>query len=126
MRFRIGPELEAITERIIASAYQVSNTLGCGFLEVLYKRALLREMRDRGLLVKEEVPFQVKYKGDPIGNYFADIVVERCVIVELKAVDALADIHVNQVLNYLRASGLGVGLLLNFGQPRVTVRRVVA
>ncbi|WP_404326046.1 GxxExxY protein [Aerophototrophica crusticola] len=117
--------MEAITEAILGAAFDVSHHLGAGFLENLYKRALLKELRLRRLAVQEEVPFQVRYKGEPIGTYFADLLVERQVIVELKVAEAINDAHVHQVVNYLKASGLRVGLILNFGVPRVAVRRVL-
>ncbi len=125
MRLVLDPEIERTTEAIIGAAFEVSHVLGNGFVEVVYKRALLREMERRKLAVAEEVPFKVSYKGDPVGTFYADIVVEKRVIVELKVAEGFTDAHLMQVVNYLRASGLPVGLLFNFGVPKVAVRRVL-
>jgi GxxExxY protein len=116
---------EAITKAILGAAFEVANLLGHGFVEVLYRRALLKELSERGLHALPEVAFPVSYKGELIGNYIADLVVEGSVIVELKAAEALVPAHVSQVLNYLRASGCSVGMLLNFGQERVQYRRIL-
>jgi len=116
---------EKLTERIIGAALEVSYTLGHGFLEVIYQKALLHELRERDLAVQANGPFRVRYKGADIGCYYADLIVERSVIVELKAVQKLAPPHVGQVINYLKASGLPVGLLFNFGSPRLEWRRVL-
>ena len=121
----IDPETDDVTNRIIGAAFEVSNILGAGFLEQVYRRALAKELKLRGLDARQEVPFRVVYKGDDMGTYMADLVVDGLVVVELKAVEALGSSHVGQVLNYLRASGLKVGLLLNFGRPKVEIRRVL-
>jgi GxxExxY protein len=125
MRVSIDPALEAITEKIIGCAFAVSRNLGHGFLEAVYKNALDLELTACGLSVAKERPFSVRYRGQPVGTYVADLVVDDAVIVELKAVSAISPAHGAQVLNYLKASGLPVGLLLNFGAPRVEVRRVL-
>ncbi|MEQ9328418.1 MAG: GxxExxY protein [Rhodospirillales bacterium] len=114
-----------LTRSILSAAFEVSNTLGSGFLEKVYQRALLIELSGRGLSALREVEFPVFYKEREIGRYVSDLVVEDCVIVEVKAVSDLNDAHLGQVVNYLKASGLKVGLLVNFGQPRVQYRRVV-
>lgn len=126
MKISLASDLEQLTQRIIGCAFEVSTALGHGFLESVYKKALIRELERNEIAVAEEVPFKVLYRGVDVGTYFADLVVEGLVIVELKAVEALTDAHKGQVLNYLRASGLRTGLLLNFGKPKVEVRRVLA
>jgi GxxExxY protein len=117
--------LNQITERIIGGAFTVSNTLGCGFLEKVYENALAHELRKTGLTVESQHPIQVRYDGVIVGDYVADLLVEGCVLVELKAVKALDEIHVAQCLNYLKATGLTVCLLLNFSHPKLEVRRIV-
>lgn len=114
-----------ITEKIIGWAFTVSNALGCGFLEKVYENALAHELRKAGLNVEKQHPIQVRYDGVIVGDYVADMLVEDCVLVELKAVKMLDDIHSAQCLNYLKATGLRVCLLFNFGQPKLEVRRVV-
>ena len=121
----IDPDADDVTNRIIGAAFEVSNILGAGFLEVVYRKALAKELKLRGLDARQEVPFRVVYKGDEVGTYFADLIVENQVVVELKALEVLSPSHVGQVLNYLRASGLKVGLLFNFGRPKVEFRRVL-
>jgi GxxExxY protein len=111
-----------LTERIIAAFYQVHNTLGWGFLEKVYHNALLHELGKRGLAVETKKRFDVFYDGVLVGEYFADIVVEGLVILELKSAEQLATAHESQLLNYLKASGVSVGLLLNFG-PKPQLRR---
>lgn len=123
-RMPLPPEVEDATHRIIGAALEVSNVLGTGFLEAVYRRALLTELKLRGLTAVEEVRFTINYKGDTVGTYVADLVVVQSVIVELKAVSALDRTHTGQVLNYLRASGLLVGLLFNFGQAKLEMKRV--
>jgi GxxExxY protein len=118
-------DLDAVTAKIIGCAYRVSNTLGAGFLEKVYENALAHELRTSGLGVEQQKSIQVCYDGVVVGDYFADLVVDRCVLVELKAVRALDDIHVAQRLNYLKASGLTVCLLMNFAEPRVKIKRIV-
>ncbi|MBP2313695.1 GxxExxY protein [Azospirillum soli] len=125
MRVSLDDETEALTERVIGAGFEVFNTLGHGFVESVYQNALLHELRSRNLDVGLEVPFGVSYKGNSVGTYYADIVVEHRVIVELKVTESLAPPHIKQVVNYLRASGMAVGLLLNFGTPSLTVRRVL-
>lgn len=118
-------ELNKITERIIGCAYTVGNTLGNGFLEKVYENALAHELRKADLQVIQQYGIQVHYDGIVVGDFVADLLVERCVLVELKAVKALDEIHMAQCLNYLKATGLSVCLLLNFGQPKVQIKRVV-
>jgi GxxExxY protein len=117
--------LNGLAECVVGAAYEVSNTLGAGFLEKVYERALAVECRQRGIRALSQAPVAVSYKGEPVGEYFADILVEGVLIVELKCAAALSDEHLAQCLNYLRATGLHLGLLLNFQRPRVEWKRVV-
>jgi len=116
-------ELNALTEKIIGGAYQVSNTLGSGFLEKVYENALAIELRKIGLEVKQQAPISVFYEGTMVGEYFADLLVSDAVIVELKAVKEINNAFAAQCLNYLKATGLPICLLLNFGKPRVEIKR---
>ena len=118
-------ELNRVTERIIGCAFVVGNTLGVGFLEKVYENALVHELRKQGLQVEQQRPVEVWYDGVIVGNYQADLLVEDSVITELKAVTALNPVHFAQCMNYLKATGLTLGLLINFGNPRVEVKRVV-
>jgi GxxExxY protein len=120
----IYPEQD-LTEKILAGAFAVHNTLGCGFLEKVYSNALLFELRKMGLHCEQEVPFKVKYKDFVVGDYCSDLVVENRVLVELKACTSLDSVHEAQILNYLKASSIQVGLLLNFGKPKLQFRRFV-
>jgi GxxExxY protein len=103
----------------------VSNSLGHGFLEAVYKNALIIELEARDLSVRKEQSFPVRYRDKQVGFYLADLVVENRVIIELKAVDGLSQNHTAQVLNYLKASGLPIGILLNFGKPRLEMKRIL-
>ena len=103
-------ERDPLTERVLGAAFEVSNHLGHGFLEAVYQKALLREIGMAGLHAHKQVGFRVHYKGEMVGWYYADIVVERRVVIELKAVTKLTSTHVGQVLNYLKASNLRTGL----------------
>ncbi len=125
MNTPLDEKTEKLTERIIGSAFEVLNELGHGFPETIYQKALAYELGRNGISVEQQVSFQVLYKGIQVGNYFADIVVEESAVIELKVVEKLIPAHVGQVLNYLRASGLGVGLLLNFAKPKLEFRRVL-
>jgi GxxExxY protein len=111
-----------LTERIICSAYNVHNLLGSGFLEKVYENALSIELKGCGLSVDQQRPMQVFYKGLSVGEYFADLIVEERVVIELKAVEQLSPIHEIQLKNYLKATGIEVGLLVNFGSS-VEIRR---
>jgi GxxExxY protein len=125
MRLLMGEEIDRITEGIIGAAFEVSRMLGHGFLEMVYRRALVHELNLRGLSVEEEKRFEVMYKEAKVGYYACDLLVNSSVILELKALEALTQSHVGQLLNYLKASGLKVGLLLNFGKPKLEYRRVL-
>ncbi len=113
-----------LTERIIGCFYKVYNALGFGFLEKVYERALLIELKSAGLSVVAQSPIKVRYNGEIVGEYYADIVVENAVILELKSSEAVIDEHEKQLLNYLRSTEVEVGLLLNFGK-RPEIRRKI-
>ena len=114
-----------LSEQVIGCAHNVSRELGAGFLEAVYENALALELEEVGLAFKRQHQLDVYYKRRLIGQYQADLVIEDKLIVELKAVTAFSACHKAQVINYLRASGLRVGLLLNFGMSRSGVQRVV-
>ena len=105
--------------------YEVSNVLGAGFLEKVYERALLKELRARGIKAETQVPCPIAYKGDCVGEYFIDMLVEDHLLVELKCCDCFSNEHIAQCLNYLRASGKNIALLVNFQKPKVEWKRVV-
>ena len=113
-----------ISEKIIGAAYDVHNTLGSGFLEKVYQNALLIELRLQGLSAEAEKPITVHYRGEVVGNYIADIVVENKIILEVKAIKSLSEIHEVQLVNYLTATGIEIGLLLNFGKSVEVKRRI--
>ena len=115
----------SVSERVIDCAFEVSNTLGAGFYEKIYANALCIELGRAGIPFCRQQRFGVKYKNENIGNYVADIVVDNKLLVELKALSVLNREHEAQVLNYLKASGLNVGLLINFGTPKVGIKRIV-
>jgi GxxExxY protein len=116
--------LNAVCETVIGVAFKVSNTLGSGFLEKVYENALTQERRRSDLQVAQQHPVKVMYEGMVVGEYVADLLVAGCVIVELKCVKHIEDVHLAQCLNYLRATGLHRALLLNFHYPKVGVKRV--
>lgn len=117
--------INGITERIIGAAYEVGNELGTGFVEKVYENALVHLLRKSGLDVQQQYPVQVKFDGVVVGEFVADVLVEKWVLTELKAVRAFDDVHMAQCMNYLKATGLRVCLLINFGGKRVEVRRIV-
>ncbi len=113
-----------ITEKIIQSFYQVYNTLGYGFLEKVYQKALLIELKKSGLTCNEEYPVKVYYDEIQVGDYRADIIVENKVIIENKASEALYEEHEFQLINYLKATEIEIGLLLNFGKKPEFKRKI--
>ncbi|MGA2070260.1 MAG: GxxExxY protein [Sedimentisphaerales bacterium] len=115
---------EEITGQIINAAHTVHNKLGCGFLEKVYHNSLVIELRKKGLLAEQEKRIEVKYDNQIVGEYFADIVVDNKVVVEIKSADKYNPVFEAQLLNYLKATGLEVGLIINFG-PSVFVKRMV-
>ena len=117
--------LNNITERIIFCAYIVSNRLGCGFLEKVYENALAHEIRKNGMNVEQQYPTQVFYDGESVGEFFADLFIENSVLVELNVVKSFEDVHIAQCINYLKATGLPICLLLNFAKPRLEIERIV-
>jgi len=122
--YRDTDDLVALTEKVIACGFAVSNTLGCGFLEKVYENALAHELRKAGMGVRQQYPIRVTYDGVIVGDYTGDLLVEERLLIELKAVRALDNVHLAQCLNYLKATGLRICLLMNFGRPRVEVRRI--
>ena len=117
---------KTVTEAVIGAAFDVANALGCGFLEKVYENALAVELRRRRHTVDQQKEIQVWYKGEVVGFYMADLVVDDTVVVELKAVGALDRMHRAQCLNYLRATRKETGLVINFGRPRLEIQRVLA
>jgi len=118
-------DINDITYKIRAAIFEVNRVLGYGFLEKVYENALIIELIKRGLRAKAQVPINVEYKGEIVGEYFADIVVEDTVVLELKAIESLQKIHEAQLLNYLKATGYKIGLLVNFAHPKAEVKRFV-
>ena len=118
-------EINDLTYKINGAIYEVNRVLGSGFLEKIYENALLIELRHNGLCAENQVPIKVKYKDENVGEYFADIIVENQVILEIKAVESLDRIHEAQILNYLKATGYKIGLLVNFTHPKAQIRRFV-
>jgi GxxExxY protein len=114
-----------LTEKVLGAAFEVSNCLGAGFLEKVYEHALLIELSLRGIKAIPQRPFGVCYKGHSVGEYFADILVEDELVIELKCADHLANEHLAQCINYLRASGKSICLLINFQKPKVEWKRIV-
>jgi GxxExxY protein len=121
----LSVEMERLTRRVIGCAFVVSNTLGAGFFEKVYENALVHELSKNLLPVCQQQVFKVYYDGVMVGEYYADLVVDNRVLVELKAVHQLEKVNLAQCFNYLRASGLGVCLLMNFGQPKLEYRRIL-
>jgi len=118
-------EENEITQKIIGCAFEVSNALGVGFLEKVYENALLVELSRSGLHVEQQKPVKVYYRGAIVGDYIADLLVENQVIPEIKSAKAIDDLHLAQLLNYLKATGLRLGLILNFGTPKLGIKRMV-
>jgi len=114
---------EAITKAVIGCAFEVINELGAGFLESVYEKALLLALQQKGVVAVSQQACKVMFRGECVGDFYADILVEGKVIVELKAVKAIAPEHQAQIINYLNATGIEVGLLINFGNPRLEYKR---
>ncbi len=117
--------LAELTRTIIGCAMKVSNTLGVGFIEKVYENALAVEVRRAGLAIEQQKPLQVVYEGVVVGSYMADAVVEGRVLLELKAAKAIDETHQAQLMNYLKATGLHIGLIINFGTSRLGIKRMV-
>ena len=118
-------KLNVTSSKVIGCAFEVANVLGCGFLEKVYQNALLLEVRRCGLQVEKEKLIQVRYKNQIVGEYFADILVDKTIVIEIKAVKELNEIHQAQLLNYFRATKLPLGLLINFATPRIQIKRML-
>ena len=119
------PQGVLVSQRVIKCAFEVGNTLGAGFYEKVYENALCIEFGIAGIPFCRQQRYGIKYKNEDIGNYVADIVVDNRLLIELKALSVLNREHEAQVMNYLRASGLNVGLLINFGTSKVGIKRIV-
>ena len=118
-------DINEITYAINGAVFEVNRILGPGFLEKVYENALVIELEKRGLKAESQVPVKVSYKGKVVGEYVADIIVEGKVLVELKTVEQLDRIHEAQLLNYLKATGIQVGLLVNFKHAKADIKRMV-
>jgi len=116
-------DFEAITEKIIGCAYEVYNTMGFGYLESVYEKCLMFELNNAGLNAVSQSPVKVNYKGGNVGDYIADVIVENSIILELKSAKSISDAHKVQLVNYLTATGLKVGLIINFGPNKVEICR---
>lgn len=114
---------DPLSEKVIGCAFHIHNELGFGFLESVYEQAMLIELSAAGLRVAQQVPATVYYRNHVVGDFRIDLLVEDRLVVELKSIRALAPIHEMQVVNYLTATRIDVGLLINFGEQRVEVRR---
>ena len=111
--------------KIIELALEVHNELGCGFLEKVYENALMILLDREGIPARQQAPADVYFQNKVVGQYFADILVDNKIILELKTIEAIANIHKAQVLNYLRATGIKLGLIMNFAKPRFEYKRMV-
>ena len=118
-------DINELTYQINGAIFKVNRELGAGFLEKAYENALLVELHGQGLKAENQVPIQLTYKGIEVGDYYADIVVENQVILEIKAAEALQKAHEAQLLNYLKATGYKIGLLVNFTYPKAQVKRFI-
>ena len=114
-----------LSYKIIELALEVHNELGCGFLEKVYENALMILLDREGIAARQQVPADVYFQNKVVGQYFADILVDNKIILELKTVEAISDVHKAQVLNYLRATGIKLGLIMNFAKPRFEYKRLV-
>lgn len=115
---------EELTRTILAACFEVINELGSGFLESVYEKALLIALQQKGLAAIVQVPLAVIFRGQTVGMFYADILVEDVIIIEIKAVKALLPEHQAQLINYLKATGKEIGLLVNFGNPKLEYRRL--
>lgn len=117
-------ELNLLSEKVIGSAYKVSNALGCGFPEEVYENAPAHEIRKTNVRVEIQKPLHVIYDGVIVGEYFADLLIEGVLLIELKTATGFSDIHKAQCINYLNATRMPLCLLINFGRPRVEIKRI--
>jgi GxxExxY protein len=118
-------EHDKVTEKIIGAAFAVFNRMGPGYLESVYERCMLVELRKAGLQTESQKPIRVFYDDQIVGDFVANIIVEECVIVELKVVRQLLKIHEAQLVNYLISTGKDIGLLINFGSEKVQIKRKI-
>lgn len=118
-------ELNELSETIIGAAFEVSNVLGAGFLEKVYENALNIELNKRGIKTQQQAPLKVHYNGELVGDYFAGILVENKIIIELKTVTEFNSFHLAQCLNYLKITGLKLCLLINFSKSKVEIKRIM-
>jgi GxxExxY protein len=114
---------EELTKKILEACFEVSNELGIGYLESVYEKALLIALRQKGLKAENQIALLVAFRGEIVGEFFADILVEKKVLVELKVANGLSRENYAQTINYLKATGIKVGLLVNFGTPKIEYRR---
>jgi GxxExxY protein len=114
---------EELTSKILEACFEVSNELGVGYIESVYEKALQVALIHKGLSVERQLPLKVRFRGVMVGDFSADMVVDGKVLLELKAVDAFSNRHFAQLLNYLRATGIEVGMVINFGTPKIQYRR---
>ena len=114
---------EELTGKILEASFEVSRELGAGFLESVYEKALLIALRQKGLKAESQVPLEVKFRSVVVGQFYVDILVEKKIIIELKTVNILSKENFAQVINYLKATEIEVGLLINFGNPKLEYRR---
>jgi GxxExxY protein len=114
-----------ITERVIGCAYEIANRMGCGLLEHVYQNSMYIELPHAGLKATPQFPITIRYRDAVVGEYIADLFVEDALLVELKAVKALDDVDTAQCLNYVKATGLKICLLINFGKSEIEIRRIV-
>jgi GxxExxY protein len=118
-----GTEHSELTQKILSCAFEVSNELGIGFLESVYENSLMIALQQQGLEVEQQVSLPVKFRDKPVGQFFIDLLVNGLIVLELKAAKAISPEHEMQLLNYLRASEKPIGLILNFGCPKLEYRR---
>jgi GxxExxY protein len=112
-----------LTEKVLGACFEVMNELGAGFLESVYEKALLIALRARGIVAQSQVPVPVAFRGEKVGEFFADILVDGKIILELKAARTMAPEHQAQIINYLKATGIDLGLLINFGPTKLEYKR---
>ena len=125
LKIYMDPKINELTYKIHGAIFEVNRELGAGFLEKVYEKALLIELIQRGLKADNQVSIEAKYKNTIVGEYVADIVVENLIVLEIKAVEKLQKVHEAQLLNYLKATGFKIGLLINFTFPKAEIKRFV-
>jgi GxxExxY protein len=115
---------EELSGKVLEACFEVSRELGCGFLESVYEKALLLALQAKGISAQAQIPLKVCFRGQIVGEFFADVMVEDKLIIELKSAKSLIPEHQAQLINYLKATGIEVGLLINFGSPRLEYKRL--